>query len=75
MILSTVSVMEFFSANMKVSGLSVSYFTTVSQQMFTGIKHVADDKFVFSRTTVAGSGAARGEGGSFPPMGGRPKIM
>ena len=43
--------------------------------MFTGIKHVADDKFVFSRTTVAGSGAARGEGGSFLPMGGRPKIM
>jgi len=29
---------------------------------------------VYLHVTVA-SGAARGKGGSFPPMGGRPKIM
>jgi len=34
-------------------------------------------KATLARTTthVYDSGAARGEGGSFPPMGGRPKIM
>jgi len=29
---------------------SMMYFATVSQQLLTAIKHVADDNFVFSRT-------------------------
>ena len=43
--------LELFSTNTESQRtLSVRYFTSVSQQMLTAVKHVADDNFVFSRT-------------------------
>ena len=46
-----VSYGSFLSANPESQRtLSVRYFTTLSQQMLTATKHVADDTFVFSRT-------------------------
>jgi len=45
------SVMGIFSANTESQWtLSVRYFTILSEQMLTAIKHVADANFVFSRT-------------------------
>ena len=46
-----VSYGSLFSANIDSQRtLSVRYFTTLSQQMLTAMKHVADDDVVSSRT-------------------------
>jgi len=50
MISGAVAVMGDFSANIKSQRtLSVRYFTTLSQQMLTAIKHVADDNCCFQQ--------------------------
>ena len=46
MILAAMSVMGFFRLSQRT--VLVGYFTTLSQQMLTAIKHVADEKFLFS---------------------------
>jgi len=48
MISGAMSVMGAFLANIESQQTqSVRYFTTLSQQILTAIKHVADDKFCF----------------------------
>jgi len=44
---------ELFSANIESQGtLSLRYFTTLSQQMLTAIKHAADDQFCFQQDST-----------------------
>jgi len=53
MISGAMSVMSVFSVNIESQRtLSVRYFTTLSHQMLTGIKHVADDKFCFQQDSI-----------------------
>jgi len=49
MVSGAMSVMGLFSANIESQRtLSVRYFTTLSQQMLTAIKHVAGGNILFS---------------------------
>ena len=47
-----VSYGSFFRLTLKVKTLSLRYFTTLSQQMLTAIKHAADDQFCFQQDST-----------------------